>query len=127
MFRVPAGVKQIRLKLSPYSPKTLAVSQVLDKIVTDGDAQYSFIVPKEKHVAKSHAKELWETGTISNKTIEGAFSLFKRGVVGAYRDTYGRRHETRFCDYYHVSDGVQPLVEGFQKNIAAPLEYNKAT
>jgi hypothetical protein len=84
MFRVPAGVKQIRLKLSPYSPKTLAVSQVLDKIVTDGDAQYSFIVPKEKHVAKSHAKELWETGTISNKTIEGAFSLFKRGVVGAY-------------------------------------------
>jgi hypothetical protein len=57
---------------------------------------------------------------------QGTRFLYVHGFV-RYRDTYGRRHETRFCDYYHVSDGVQPLVEGFQKNIAAPLEYNKAT
>jgi hypothetical protein len=41
------------------------------------------IVPTRKHVRGNHAKEL-KAGTVSNQTIEGAFSLFKRGVVGSY-------------------------------------------
>jgi len=60
------------------------VSPDVNKVITDGAAQYSFIVPKDKHVPTNHSKELWETGTVTNKTIEGAFSLFKRGVVGSY-------------------------------------------
>jgi hypothetical protein len=41
------------------------------------------MIPKGKHVRGNHLKEL-KTGPVSNQTIEGAFSLFKRGVVGSY-------------------------------------------
>jgi transposase-like protein len=55
------------------------------KIVTDGASTYTFILPKEKHVATVHERELEMTGEIhGTRTIEGAFSLFKRGVVGSY-------------------------------------------
>src|SRR4029077_18927263 len=47
------------------------------KIVTDDAAQYKFILPKEKHVATVHERELELTDSIQGtRTIEGAFSLF---------------------------------------------------
>jgi len=48
-----------------------------------GISRYKNIIPAGKHIRGDHAKEL-KTGPISNQTIEGAFSLFKRGVVGNY-------------------------------------------
>jgi transposase-like protein len=55
------------------------------KVVTDGAAAYTFILPKEKHVATVHERELELTDSIQGtRTIEGAFSLFKRGLVGSY-------------------------------------------
>src|SRR5208337_5239128 len=55
------------------------------EVVTDGAATYSFIVPKDKHVATNHEQELELTGMIrGTRTMEGAFSLFKRGVIGSY-------------------------------------------
>jgi len=55
------------------------------KIVTDGASQYTFILPKEKHEATIHRQELSASDEIhGTRTIEGAFSLFKRGVVGSY-------------------------------------------
>jgi len=42
------------------------------------------IIPEEKHEIVSHKDELRETGEISMKTIEGGFSLFKRGLIGSY-------------------------------------------
>jgi hypothetical protein len=54
------------------------------KVVTDGAATYSFIVPKDKPVATNHEQELELTGMIrGTRTREGAFSLFKRGVIGS--------------------------------------------
>ena len=52
-------------------------------IHTDGSARYVNIIPRAKHIRGNHLEEL-KTGTVSNQTIEGAFSLFKRGVVGSY-------------------------------------------
>jgi transposase-like protein len=54
------------------------------KVVTDGAVTYDAIFQPAKHEARIHKDELWGTGTISAKTIEGAFSLFKRGVIGSY-------------------------------------------
>jgi transposase-like protein len=60
------------------------VSPNAGKVFTDGSPTYHFVVPKDKHVPTNHEQELRDTGTVTNKTIEGAFSLFKRGVVGSY-------------------------------------------
>jgi transposase-like protein len=54
------------------------------QVITDSRPTYSWIIPKEKHVEVNHQQELREDNELSSKTIEGAFSLFKRGVIGSY-------------------------------------------
>ena len=62
---------------SNLSPKVQAV-------ITDSASAYGWILPKEKHVVTNHKVELETLGELSTRTIEGAFSLFKRGVVGSF-------------------------------------------
>ena len=54
------------------------------QVVTDSASVYSRLIPADKHVEVSHKDELREFGELSTKTIEGAFSLFKRGIIGSY-------------------------------------------
>jgi transposase-like protein len=64
------------------------VSPNTKQIVTDGSPTYwnviPTIVPVSQHKIINHKEELEEFGELSAKTIEGAFSLFKRGVIGSY-------------------------------------------
>jgi transposase-like protein len=60
------------------------LSQNVGKVVTDSACMYSFLIPSEKHAPVNHKEELREFGETSTKTIEGAFSLFKRGVIGSF-------------------------------------------
>jgi transposase-like protein len=55
-----------------------------EEVITDSAPVYSFIIPAEQHTEVSHKDELREFGELSTKTIEGVFSLFKRGVIGSY-------------------------------------------
>jgi transposase-like protein len=79
-------------------------------VVTDGAAAYTFLIPAEKHMAGNHREEIRKGGKLSNQTVEGAFSLFKRGVVGSYHKL-GTEHLDRylgeFCWRYNRR-GVQP-------------------
>jgi transposase-like protein len=102
-----------------------------DKVVTDGAANYLFLIPPEKHQAGNH-KEEKKRGKVSNQTIEGAFSLFKRGLVGSYHQL-GEEHLDRylgeFCWRFNRR-GVQPWLFGMAlESIAAnkPLPYKKLT
>jgi hypothetical protein len=76
-------------KIKNLKPETIApiletsVSPNATAIHTDGSTRYVNIIPRAKHIRGNHHEEL-KTGTVSNQTIEGAFSLFKRGVVGSY-------------------------------------------
>jgi transposase-like protein len=72
------------LKLDTIAPILEAsVSPNVSEIHTDGATRYVNMIPKGKHVRGNHAREL-QTGPVSNPTIEGVFSLFKRGIVGSY-------------------------------------------
>jgi len=53
-------------------------------IHADGSTRYVNMIPKGKHVKGDHSKEMKAGDPLSNQTIEGAFSLFKRAVVGNY-------------------------------------------
>jgi|SRR5579864_257465 len=72
--------------------KAAAIRSVLDAnlspeaqaVLTDSHPAYAHIVPKDKHVETNHKLELETFGELSTRTIEGAFSLFKRGVIGSY-------------------------------------------
>lgn len=60
------------------------ISPHASQILTDGGTSYPFILPADKHVVGIHRDELMGGGQVSNRTIEGAFSLFKRGLIGSY-------------------------------------------
>jgi len=85
------------------------VSPDTDKIVTDGAVAHLSIIPAEKHQAGNH-KEEKRKGKVSNQTVEGVFSLFKRGLIGSYHKL-GHEHLDRylgeFCWRYNRR-GVQP-------------------
>ena len=78
-------MKKIKnLKLETIAPILDAtVSPNTSSVRTDGSTRYVNLIPRGKHLRGNHTEEL-KTGPVSNPTIEGAFSLFKRGVVGSY-------------------------------------------
>jgi transposase-like protein len=81
-----------------------------DKIVTDGAMNYAMLIPAEKHEPGNHQQERKERKPVSNQTIEGAFSLFKRGVIGSYHKLSREHLDSylgEFCWRYNRR-GVQP-------------------
>jgi transposase-like protein len=55
-----------------------------DKVVTDAASVYTALIPAEKHEEVVHRDEIRTKGFTSTQTVENAFSLFKRGIVGSY-------------------------------------------
>jgi transposase-like protein len=102
------------------------------EVVTDSAAVYTHLLPAETHTETSHKDELREFGELSTKTIEGAFSLFKRGVIGSYHhlskdhlDSYLQE----FCWRYNRR-GLQPsMFQTLTRELVTktPLTYRELT
>jgi transposase-like protein len=65
------------------------VSEDVDVIVTDDYASYPWAlgragVPKEKHKVIRHKGHVYVDGDIYTNTVESAFSLLKRGIMGSW-------------------------------------------
>lgn len=84
----------VRTKIDPETPK----------IVTDGNQLYKGAVPRAKHERGNHAEELKNKNWTSTQTVENAFSLFKRGIVGNYHKLstdHLNRYLGEFCWRYN--------------------------
>jgi transposase-like protein len=109
------------------------VSPETKKVVTDGAAAYTFIIPPEKHESTDHGDELEMLGRVEGtKTVEGAFSLFKRGVVGSYHhlskdhlDSYLQE----FCWRYNRRAMQPHMFQTLTRELVAkkPLTYRNLT
>lgn len=109
------------------------LSPEASKVVTDDAAQYKFIIPKEKHESTVHEQELEMLGRIEGtKTIEGAFSLFKRGVIGSYHhlsEDHLDSYLQEFCWRYNRRK-MQPEIFGTlmtELTKKKPLTYKTLT
>lgn len=74
------------------------------EVVTDGNSTYSRLIPKEKHSKGNHGKELAERDWTTTQTVENAFSLFKRAIVGNYHKLspwHLDRYMREFCWRYN--------------------------
>ncbi len=65
------------------------VSEDVDVIVTDDFSSYPFAmqranVPAEKHKRIKHSSGIYVDGDIHTNTVESAFSLLKRGIIGTW-------------------------------------------
>jgi hypothetical protein len=104
------------------------ISENASAIHTDGATRYVNMIPAEKHIRGDHSKEL-KTGPVSNPTIEGAFSLFKRGVVGSYHKL-GVEHMDaylgEFCWRYNRRKQQTDMFDMALSNMnRKPLPYSK--
>ncbi len=57
----------------------------VDAVYTDSFVAYEGITGRDgRHATVNHEKEEWVRGQVHTNSIEGAFSLFKRSIVGAF-------------------------------------------
>ena len=112
------------------------VSPKVAEVITDGHPTYAnvipSIVPVAQHKVADHKAELEEFGELSTKTVEGAFSLFKRGVIGSYHhlsqdhlDSYLQE----FCWRYNRRNMQGQMFGTLTQELVSkkPLTYRKLT
>ena len=78
------------------------VSEDVDVIVTDEFAAYPFAmnkagVPAEKHKTIKHKNRVYIDGDIHTNTVESAFSLLKRGIIGTWH-RISAKHLSAYLD-----------------------------
>jgi transposase-like protein len=74
------------------------------EVVTDHLRTYQDVIPEEKHTRVNHKEELKGKNWTSTQTVENAFSLFKRGIVGNYHQLSAEhldRYLGEFCWRYN--------------------------
>jgi len=66
------------------------------RLVTDGSQSYKFVMPTpEQHESVDHSKYEWARGDVHTNTLEGFFSIFKRGLVGVFQHI-DKKHLDRY-------------------------------
>lgn len=84
------------------------------RLVTDQAMHYRNVMKKGQHEAVNHSKNEYVRGDVHTNTLEGYFSLFKRGLVGVYQHM-DERHLHRYLAEFD-----------FRQNTRAKLGINDA-
>ena len=102
------------------------------RIITDGLSTYQFIFPEDKHEPGNHKEEFRDKNWSTTQTVENAFSLFKRGIIGQYHwlsPWHMNRYMREFCWRYNRRH-MQPWIFEFAlTNMvkSKPLPYKELT
>lgn len=82
-------------------------------LMTDEYAAYKQVGAMYDHNAVNHSAGEYVRADVHTNTVEGFFSLLKRGINGVYHHV-GRGHLDRYCDEFafryehrHISDGAR--------------------
>ena len=98
------------------------------EVVTDGNPTYKSIIAEQKLSQGNHGKELKEGNWTTTQTVENAFSLFKRAIVGNYHKLspwHLDRYMREFCWRYkrrRLQSSIFDLALDSMLN-RAPLPY----
>jgi transposase-like protein len=68
------------------------------RLVTDSAQHYKF-PPVSKHEAVDHSKFEWSRGDVHVNTLEGFFSIFKRGLIGVYQHMDAKHLERYLAEF----------------------------
>lgn len=99
------------------------------QVITDAKQLYRSLIPRKQHDERRHKWELRISNHTSTYTVEGAFSLFKRGVIGSYHQL-SREHLDRylgeFCWRYNRRKYQPEMFQSVIRNLGArqPLPYD---
>jgi ISXO2-like transposase domain len=68
------------------------------RLVTNKAAHYKF-PPVTKHESVDHSKFEWVRGDVHTNTLEGFFSIFKRGLIGVYQHVNARHLDRYLAEF----------------------------
>jgi len=98
---VERGGKQRSIFLDHRSIQS-ALWEHLDRdsrLVTDGHTAYRRFMPDGQHEFVDHSKGEYVRGDVTVNSLEGWFSVFKRGIVGVYQHV-DKRHLARYVSEF---------------------------
>jgi transposase-like protein len=97
-LRMSAGIDNTRVNLHAFVKENVA--DECATICTDGLPAHRGIGDENtKHETVDHGKFEYVRGDVHTTTIEGAFGLFKRGLVGSFHQI-SRKHLDRYLDEF---------------------------
>jgi transposase-like protein len=97
-LRLSAGIDNKRVNLHGFIRENVA--DECANIYTDSLPAYRGIEDENtKHETVDHGKGEYVRGDVHTNTIEGAFGLFKRGLVGSFHQV-SRKHLDRYLDEF---------------------------
>jgi transposase-like protein len=112
------------------------VSEDVDVIMTDDFASYPFAmeragIPRTRHKTIKHSSRVYVIGDIHTNTVESAFSLLKRGIMGTWHRV-SAKHLPAYLDEmcFRFNNRKNPYLfrDTILRLIASPnLEYKKLT
>jgi hypothetical protein len=112
------------------------ISEDVDVIMTDDFASYPFAmeragIPRTRHETINHGGRVYVMGNTHTNTVESAFSLLKRGVMGTWHKV-SAKHLPAYLDEmcFRFNNRKNPYLfrDTILKLIASPnLEYKKLT
>jgi transposase-like protein len=70
-------------------------------VVTDEASHYSSLSDGYGHETVNHAREEWARGEIHTNTVEGYFSIFKRGMKGVYQHCSEKHLHRYLAEFDH--------------------------
>ncbi len=118
--------------------KAMTLGKVIDKmvkggsiIVTDEWKAYKKLHRKYLHIVLNHDDEEFVRGAFHNNSIEGFWSLLKRGILGIYHNV-SAKHLHRYCDEFSYRYNTRKISENekFQKVVSrvnGRLKYKDLT
>jgi transposase-like protein len=105
-----AGDEDAKSKIIPIVFDNVDKSAIL---MTDGEGTYKMIGKHySRHETVNHAvNEYVREGGITTNTIEGAFGLFRRSIIGIYHKI-SPKHLQRYCDEMTYRYNLREMKEG---------------
>jgi len=99
-------------------------------IVTDGATYHEGLENDFKgHVIVNHSQQEYVNGMYHTNTIEGVFSIMKRGIYGIYHQI-SPKHLQRYCEEFSYRYSSRKITDGERfknatSNIEGRITYNK--
>jgi len=83
------------------------------RIITDENSSYVRATEGYEHESVNHSRKEWARGGVHTNTVEGFFSLLKRGLYGTFH-AVSRKHLHRYVSEFqfrynarHINDGAR--------------------
>ena len=122
--------KQVEnVKADTLTPEIMNLVKHASTVYTDEWMGYNRLKKVYNHLAVKHNQGEYVNGRIHTNTIEGFWSLLKRGIVGIYHFT-SRKHLQRYVDEFVFRYNTRTLSESFRfqfylSNIEGRLTYKE--